>query len=560
MVSGFKRRTALGCCPCLHLLLLLVLPLKLVSATISIVESGRTFESKPDYKVGQRLWKGYQYMGRTQLLHENQSLCPQNFPNPSSKLSIIKPDDGLPVALIVNGGGCSLADKAIVATTMIEPSGVVQYLIIKDHGKKLMKSLEGPMGHDKNDESLEFEYDLLDTDFVMLNDNSNETTTTTMSSLLATDDESYVGRFLKQGEQPPVALIHVSSRVGNILENIVTNERRMEREAGGTKILLNGEGPNGPRTLLTWMMAVLFMCACGCCCMLMAVQTNVEDERQQAPAPPVRRRLTLQEVRTRFPAFHFNPDDRQGANNNNNDDAATQQYCQLLDECTICLDEFHTGVRCRQLPCQHVFHSTCIARWLIERSAVCPLCKMDLFEDEEEEEEAEEDGDSNQNEPNESDPLFSRGWWTGRTGPIQQSIPSAEVEGEQATNGDNPGTAPHTRTWWPFSVEVATSPEEEENNRSNRSRPSRWRWNLFGRQRFQVGGGDSDVLVTELTEPLIVSSDAETTESLVAPTTPLNPQHSLEEIAFVSPVTEAAAINEAPVGTNQSTMSELEVV
>ncbi|RKP39597.1 hypothetical protein BJ085DRAFT_5873, partial [Dimargaris cristalligena] len=43
--------------------------------------------------------------------------------------------------------------------------------------------------------------------------------------------------------------------------------------------------------------------------------------------------------------------------------------------CTICLDRFRSGHYVRQLPCKHVFHTTCVDKWLITKSAVCPLCK-----------------------------------------------------------------------------------------------------------------------------------------------------------------------------------------
>ena len=51
-------------------------------------------------------------------------------------------------------------------------------------------------------------------------------------------------------------------------------------------------------------------------------------------------------------------------------------------ECAVCLGEFQVLERVKQLPCLHVFHETCIDRWLLEsmpsRSAAfnsCPLCK-----------------------------------------------------------------------------------------------------------------------------------------------------------------------------------------
>lgn len=45
----------------------------------------------------------------------------------------------------------------------------------------------------------------------------------------------------------------------------------------------------------------------------------------------------------------------------------------------------YVGDKLRCLPCNHAFHYRCIGKWLAERSATCPLCKTELFDDEEEE-------------------------------------------------------------------------------------------------------------------------------------------------------------------------------
>lgn len=43
------------------------------------------------------------------------------------------------------------------------------------------------------------------------------------------------------------------------------------------------------------------------------------------------------------------------------------------EECVICLEEFNTKVEVSWMPCSHLFHSQCIAEWLM-RSNQCPLC------------------------------------------------------------------------------------------------------------------------------------------------------------------------------------------
>lgn len=238
---------------------------------------------------------------------------------------------------------------------------------------------------------------------------------------------------------------------------------------------------------------------------------------------------------------------------------------QLSDECTICLDEFTPGIRVRQLPCGHVFHSTCIARWFIERSAVCPLCKLDLYE-EPIEDDNEEDDDDNNNEGNdrgetggETSPgqtllSFFGSWWSGRSttitnseGYTQLEIPPGDVlattdtaaegavgEGTTATASGEEAEE-ETRSWWPFSLETTSSTDEEEDQHhsdNHRRRPRSsplpsaagvFSWtmaNVFGRrgsrssrrrhgheqQPNQESTNDDNGngnMLTELTEPLV---------------------------------------------------------
>ncbi|RKO88642.1 hypothetical protein BDK51DRAFT_13762, partial [Blyttiomyces helicus] len=44
--------------------------------------------------------------------------------------------------------------------------------------------------------------------------------------------------------------------------------------------------------------------------------------------------------------------------------------------CSICLECFRDRDLVRQLPCRHFFHVQCIDRWLVQRTSVCPLCRV----------------------------------------------------------------------------------------------------------------------------------------------------------------------------------------
>lgn len=46
--------------------------------------------------------------------------------------------------------------------------------------------------------------------------------------------------------------------------------------------------------------------------------------------------------------------------------------------CSICIEEYIEDDRVRVLSCGHFFHSDCIKLWLVERHAVCPMCKVEF--------------------------------------------------------------------------------------------------------------------------------------------------------------------------------------
>ena len=48
------------------------------------------------------------------------------------------------------------------------------------------------------------------------------------------------------------------------------------------------------------------------------------------------------------------------------------------DSCMICLEDLDGTKKCRQLYCNHVYHSDCLYSWLKERPT-CPLCNKNLI-------------------------------------------------------------------------------------------------------------------------------------------------------------------------------------
>ncbi|EDO34524.1 predicted protein, partial [Nematostella vectensis] len=66
-------------------------------------------------------------------------------------------------------------------------------------------------------------------------------------------------------------------------------------------------------------------------------------------------------------------------------EATTEELLQNNDDCAICWDNMG---KARKLPCNHLFHSSCLRAWL-ENDTSCPTCRKSLAEDLQPEEEEE---------------------------------------------------------------------------------------------------------------------------------------------------------------------------
>lgn len=113
-----------------------------------------------------------------------------------------------------------------------------------------------------------------------------------------------------------------------------------------------------------------------------------QDNRQSQDANNLVENRTLPILRLAH-FFLLNEDDDddrlRGLTKEQIDNLSTRNYGDIHTEneersktCSVCINEYATGNKLRQLPCMHEFHIHCIDRWLSENST-CPICRQPVL-------------------------------------------------------------------------------------------------------------------------------------------------------------------------------------
>ena len=122
-------------------------------------------------------------------------------------------------------------------------------------------------------------------------------------------------------------------------------------------------------------------------------QAEPQEEQPAVPdePPPVRRRHSMVPVDPRLPNFaiwpdffgqlaqqNFPPSPQRQRRASESDIDCLRTYphpAEVELTCSICLDDAKEGDEMKALPCEHAFHSRCIAQWM-RKNVTCPCCRV----------------------------------------------------------------------------------------------------------------------------------------------------------------------------------------
>lgn len=260
------------------------------------------------------------------------------------------------------------------------------------------------------------------------------------------DDQDDLIHKHKHTEKYHKTILEVSYTTEYKLMDYLVRESDQDQESGGLQIMIDTRrGTGSPFDSAIWIALTAMLSACLCSFLMIVNGWFVEEEPpDEGPPRPVRRRLTREQIRDRYPIWRF---DGERLHPVTHPDLTPPEPADL-ELCSICLDEYEPGDKLRVLDCDHAFHAKCIGKWLSERSAVCPLCKEDLYIDEEESEDESEDDSV------EADAERISGWswllrWTGQIAEAtEEENDIVEETGDVVVEDDTPVEDQRRRRGW----------------------------------------------------------------------------------------------------------------
>lgn len=330
------------------------------------------YESQPAL-FGMTFNSNIVYEAHLQFIDSNPSLCNQEV---ISSSALTEPaNDGIPIAMLVERGGCTFEDKARAAQAL----GYVKYVVVFDN---LESSPLIPMQ--------------------------------------ATEDQGI-----------HVGMIFISNQAGLELKAQLDNQSADLVSKGGFIVLLDSIAPWSATDLfddstegliLSLMFSFFFFIMCSGCfffCIrtgmirregnVIIVGSNVQNFQGLSLLGEMPRLLTDEEVAS-LPTIEYGSLGRGEASTQKSmlekvggDDEmlseSEESYSSTLrydsTTCSICLEEYSTGEILTLLPCNHIFHTCCIGQWLTERHTLCPLCKAEVLPDLNPSEEVDRAGENN---------------------------------------------------------------------------------------------------------------------------------------------------------------------